>query len=325
MKKKYLKCMICVTLAAVMTVGAAGCKKEKEKEIPTVVLDISGMGKTGEEPSVAMSPSEGNTEKIPPAPLDAASEEKLQSILKDMIVAYYHDPSGEKVGEYIDEIAQIDQGRAVLWQGIMDYWTYANGEMVVNTEKLPEDLPGDDSLCIMVLGFELNPDGSMQEELLGRLNVALKCANQYPNAYVLCTGGGTAALNPGVTEADLMGKWLVEKGLDENRIIIENKSMTTAQNAVNSYAIMLERYPQIRSLALVSSSYHIPWGALLLEAAFRRAAYEKGTPEVHVEANCAYPCTNEKYADTFRFQTGGMLQFAGEEDLATQYYSGNIQ
>ena len=67
------------------------------------------------------------------------------------------------------------------WGGIMDYWDYANSELQVNTDKLPDDLPDDDSLCIVVLGFELNDDGSMQDELIGRLNVAMKCAEQYPN------------------------------------------------------------------------------------------------------------------------------------------------
>ena len=324
--KKSLKCILCVSLAAMMTVGVAGCRQKESGEIPLVVLDIPGAGGNSENSSEAGTPAEeGSSERIPPAKLDAASEEKIKSSLREMIKAYYQDTSSEKVDECLEEIAQIDEGRAALWRGIMDYWTYANEEMVVNTEKLPDDLPQDDSLCIMVLGFELNADGSMQDELLGRLNVALKCANQYPNAYVLCTGGGTAAKNPNVTEADLMGEWLVSQGLDENRLIIENKSMSTAQNAVNSYAILLDRYPQIKSLALVSSSYHIPWGSLLLESAFRRAAYEKATPEVHVVSNCAYPCTNEKYADTFRFETGGMLQFVGEEDLAMQYYWGTVQ
>ena len=41
----------------------------------------------------------------------------------------------------------------------------------------------------------------MKDELLGRLNVALSCAERYPKAYVLCTGGGTARNSPDATEA----------------------------------------------------------------------------------------------------------------------------
>ena len=74
----------------------------------------------------------------------------------------------------------------------MDYWNYANNELQVNVDTLPDNLPDGDNLVLAVLGFELNDDGTMQDELIERLTVALNCAEQYPNAYVLCTGGGTA-------------------------------------------------------------------------------------------------------------------------------------
>ncbi len=35
--------------------------------------------------------------------------------------------------------------------------------------------------------------------------------------------------------------------------------MTTAQNAEFSYKIILDKYPSIDSIAIVSSSYHIAW------------------------------------------------------------------
>ena len=91
---------------------------------------------------------------------------------------------------------------------------------------------------LTVLGFELNDDGTMQDELIGRLTVALACAEQYPNAYVICTGGGTAKDNPDVTEGGLMGEWMLEHGLDKDRLIIEDQSHTTAENASNSYDIL---------------------------------------------------------------------------------------
>ena len=50
----------------------------------------------------------------------------------------------------------------------MDYWSYANNEMILYPDVLPEGLPKDDSLCIVVLGYELAPDGSMKKELIGR-------------------------------------------------------------------------------------------------------------------------------------------------------------
>ena len=47
----------------------------------------------------------------------------------------------------------------------MKYGDYVNTDMNVNVDGLPND----DSLCITVLGFALNDDGTMKDELVGRL------------------------------------------------------------------------------------------------------------------------------------------------------------
>ena len=252
-----------------------------------------------------------------------SQEKTSDEIIRDIVTYHgsYGDEADGKVQELIDELSKQDSNKGTLWKNIMDYWDYANSELQVNTDKLPDDLPDDDSLCIVVLGFELNDDGSMQDELIGRLKTALSCSEQYPNAYIVCTGGGTAKDNKDVTEADLMGEWLIENGLDEKRLIIENKSLTTAQNALFSYDILLNQYPQVNSVALVSSSYHIAWGSLLFESAFMKTASEQSTPEIHIISNCAYKTENDKYSDVLRFETGGMLQLIGEDDLAMEYYS----
>ena len=262
------------------------------------------------------------------AELDTESEHEGtrsdEAIIQDMIVYYgcYEDEAEEKEQELLSELRSQNKRKAALWSEIMDYWKYANSEMVVNTEKLPNDLPKEDNLCIIVLGFELNADGSMQNELVERLKLALKCAKQYPKARVICTGGGTALNRPDLTEADLMGKWLVENGLSKRRLSVENKSLTTAENANNTYEILRKKYPQVDSVVLISSSYHIPWGALMFESAFRLAAFEENAPEIHVISNCSCPVTNNIYRldNRILFETGGMLQMIGNDELADQYY-----
>lgn len=106
----------------------------------------------------------------------------------------------------------------------MDYWSYVNTDMPVNLNVAPDGLAQDDSLCIVILGFALNSDGTMKDELIGRLETGLASAEKYPNAYVVVTGGGTAAGNPNVTEGGLMGEWLLEHGLDEERLIVEDQA-----------------------------------------------------------------------------------------------------
>ena len=263
----------------------------------------------------------------------SASYKKLtDSELIEQIITYhgcYGEKADGKVDELLAELNKRDARQGALWQDIMDYWEYANTELEVNVDKLPDDLPDGDNLALTVLGFELNDDGTMQDELIGRLNVALACAEQYPNAYVICTGGGTARNNPDVTEGGLMGEWMLEHGLDAKRLIIEDQSHTTAENATNSYEILLSDYPQVDSVVLISSSYHIAWGSLLFESAFMKSASEKQTPEIHVISNCSCQIENDIYKseEILRWETGGMLQMIGNNDLAMQYYLnyGNVE
>ena len=255
---------------------------------------------------------------------DTKEGPEITGILEKIITLYgnYEEQADPAVTDLLSQLTELDPVKGELWTNIMEYWDFANTELEVYTGQLPEGLPEDDSMCIVVLGFELNPDGTMQDELIGRLETALACAAQYPNAYIVCTGGGTAKDNPDVTEAGLMSEWLLSHGLQEDRLIIEDASHTTAENAEFTYEILLDAYPQVDSVAIVTSSYHVPWGALLFEAAFMQAAAEKQMPPLHVISNCAYPTTNEKYKESeiTRWETGGMLQFIGDTDLAMQYY-----
>ncbi|MBP3857556.1 MAG: YdcF family protein [Ruminiclostridium sp.] len=286
-----------IAAAAVMTVS--GCSAAPAQNAPS---DTTISGEAAPEPGSA------NTQE-----------------LIEQIITYhgcYGSEADSKVSGLLAELSAKDSRQGKLWTDIMDYWDHANTDLQVNIDKLPEGLPDDDTMALTVLGFELNDDGTMQDELIGRLTVALACAKQYPNAYVICTGGGTAKNAPDVTEGGLMGEWLLEHGLDENRLIVEDKSHTTAENAVNSYNILLKDYPQVDSVVLISSSYHIAWGSLLFESAFMKSASENGTPDIHVISNCSCEIENDIYLreEILRWETGGMLQMVGNDALAMQYY-----
>ena len=253
-----------------------------------------------------------------------AAQRSTQDVLTEAVVLHgcYGRAADEKVERLLTELDVLDAPRARLWRGILDYWDWVNTDMTVNTATMPDDLPRDDSLCIIVLGYALNDDGTMAPELLGRLRAALACSMQYPDAWVLCTGGGTAAKAPGITEGRAMGDWLLAHGLDPDKLIVEDRSMTTAENAQDSCRILLSDYPSVDSAVIVSSSYHVPWGALLFEAAFRSTAFERQRREIHVIANVASPAENAAYAENelLRWQAGGMLQLLGREDLANEFY-----
>ena len=144
----------------------------------------------------------------------------------------------------------------------------------------------------MVLGFQLLPNGNMGEELIGRCEAALASAEKYPNAYLALTGGGTAVNNRAATEARAMEAWFLKRGVAPERIIVEENSMTTDENARYTTRILTERYPSVKSLAIVTSSYHVPLGSLMFTEAAILYGYEHGERPFSVLSNAAYETTS---------------------------------
>lgn len=190
-------------------------------------------------------------------------------LVNDMVYAYkYQVKDRDKI--IAADVAALKEHEPRLgkaWGGIMEYWDYANSRMEIHYGELPEDLPRDDSLCLAVLGFKLTPEGEMSDELLSRCVAALNAARQYPEAYLLVTGGGTAYLHPEMTEAGVMRDWFLQQGIAAERLILEDRSTTTEENARYSLQILTRDYPRIKNLVIISSDYHLPLGCLLFTEA----------------------------------------------------------
>ena len=187
----------------------------------------------------------------------------------------------------------------------MERWAESDSAMPVNMGVLPDGLADGNQLCIIVLGFQLNPDGSMQQELIGRLECARKSAEKYPKSYILCTGGGTAA-SAATTEADAMASWLEEKGIAKERLLIENRSLTTAENAAYCDALLSGQYPQVTQVAIVSSDYHLPWAKILFETQF---ILNDHSIKAVSNAGCGTATTLSGFS-LRRYQANGILDIA---------------
>ena len=251
----------------------------------------------GEAPQAEENPRTLEAEALPaagPAADDRVGktyDEHTYQLVTDIIYTMRNRGEEEEasIRVLLAELKEANPALGILWEGIADYWFYVCRDFTVNQGRLPDGLPTDDSLGITVLGFQLQSDGTMAPELIGRLETALACAAQYPNAYLIVTGGGTAAGNHSVTEADAMAGWLEEHGIDRSKIIVENRSLTTDQNASNTCAILAERYPGIRALAMVSSDYHVALGSMLFTEAALLYAYEHdGAAPYEVVSNAGF-------------------------------------
>ena len=241
----------------------------------------------------------------------AENESAVEPYVRQMLQYYmtYQEDAKTDIERLLYEMGTIDAAQSDAWRSIMDYWSYAHSKMELNPDVLPDGLPDDDSLCIVVLGYALASDGSMQKELIGRLKVALASAEKYPNAYILCTGGGTASGNSQVTEAGQMASWLEKQGIDPNRIIVENKSYSTTQNAVYSYKILREQHPQVKHLAMVTSDYHMSWGYMAFATELSLGVYVDLNPHLDIISNAVYPINPQK--NNLNYEYTQIVQISG--------------
>lgn len=98
----------------------------------------------------------------------------------------------------------------------------------------------------------MNDDGSFSEPMLKRLTKTLEVEKDY-DKIVCC--GGVANEAAGVSEAGAMEKYLVEHGVDSEKIIKEDRSTTTKENAIYSKDI-LEKLG-VKQIALLTSRNHM--------------------------------------------------------------------
>ena len=253
-------------------------------------------------------------------PAMAEAERGPQAVIEEMVVDYgaYGEAAASRVDALLGELEALDADTAARWRRVMALWRSVGSDLAINEGVLPDGLPDTDALCIVALGFQLNPDGSMRDELVERLKVVLRSAEKYPRACVLCTGGGTASENPSATEAGRMAEWLVAHGLSSDRVIVEDRSMTTAQNAIYTFDLLEGRYPQVTQLAIISSDYHIATGTLLFGAEAALRAEEAGMEAVQVVSNVAWHAPSGSLSPMF--QAGALIELSGDAETAFDIY-----
>lgn len=109
-------------------------------------------------------------------------------------------------------------------------------------------------LVAVVLGNRINNDGSMSELMLKRLQMTLKVYKTFaPNKIIL--SGGVANTKVNISEAEMMCDYLVANGVPQDILVLEDKSLTTKQNAEFSVPIAIEL--NATELLLCTSSEHM--------------------------------------------------------------------
>lgn len=143
----------------------------------------------------------------------------------------------------------------VLWRicqgGIAVFVCYAliiSGIMVYASYRVPQA-----GSTVITLGAMVRPDGTPSGSLWHRINACYDYLTENENSVAVLSGG--KGDNEPMTEAQCMYDYLVDKGIDKDRLIIEDKSENTEANMKNSYKIIEENNLN-KNVAIATDSYH---------------------------------------------------------------------
>jgi uncharacterized SAM-binding protein YcdF (DUF218 family) len=125
---------------------------------------------------------------------------------------------------------------------------------------------------IVVLGGAIGPEAgdrpnSGLNEAAERITATASLARQYPAAKILLSGGDFLRTRGRESEAHMAGALLESLGIPERRLMLEDQSRTTAENA--AYSLQLAAPKPGERWLLVTSAWHMPRAV----GAFRKAGF----------------------------------------------------
>jgi uncharacterized SAM-binding protein YcdF (DUF218 family) len=167
-------------------------------------------------------------------------------------------------------------GRALLWGAAVGFVLLGFGpgdEILMRPleDRFPRPVIESEPTGIIVLGGTISPVTSMTRNAIAlsqdgeRMSEAAALAHRYPSAVLVFSGatfGGEATM-----EASIAKRFFIGLGIEESRIILEPRSLSTAENAAFTRDLIMPQ-PGQRWL-LVTSASHMPRAA----GAFRRAGF----------------------------------------------------
>ncbi|MBR5641642.1 MAG: YdcF family protein [Firmicutes bacterium] len=115
----------------------------------------------------------------------------------------------------------------------------------------------EDADYIIVLGAKVDPWGPSRA-LDDRLRAAYSYLETYPDSKAVMTGG--QGPDEVMSEGDCMADWLIEKGVDPERVIRETEADDTRENLRFSCELIEEDCGQdwrTQKIVIVSSEYHL--------------------------------------------------------------------
>lgn len=147
---------------------------------------------------------------------------------------------------------------------------------IVANAKVKNDMDCD---YLLVLGCEVNGADTPSRQMTERVNRAYEYLTAHENAIAVPCGG-CFRKEQKKSEAEIMASMLINMGIDESRIILEDKSTTTYENFSFAREIIKNHSTKNISeikIGILSSDYHLLRSRLIAGANGINAAVTVGS------------------------------------------------
>lgn len=146
----------------------------------------------------------------------------------------------------------------VLTGALVLYFCVLTVIMICSMENLPYDPD-----AVIVLGCKVQSDGEPSLMLSKRIEAAYDYLEQ--DKDVICVASGGKGDDEPESEAGVIKKKLVEMGISEDRIFLEENSANTAQNIELSLQLLKDNGIKLSEVAIVTDGFHQLRASLIAE------------------------------------------------------------
>lgn len=163
------------------------------------------------------------------------------------------------VGVFLPRLApwcKTGAGAVLKWVFIGGYARLTVGFLVTSliiaraeTKSAPKNA---DVLIVLGAGLRGNRPTLILAE---RLNTTIAYLEENPDTVAIVSGG--QGENEIVSEAEVMGKYLAQKGIPAERYLLEDRSKSTEENFRFSNAIIQKRFGENASIVFVTTGFHV--------------------------------------------------------------------
>ena len=126
-------------------------------------------------------------------------------------------------------------------------------------KKAAKHIPEFDKDFIIILGCQIKKDGTLTNLLKSRVDRALEFAKMQKEKNgkdIMFVPSGGQGNDEIISEAQAMKNYLIEQGINENNILIEDKSKNTFENIKFSSEIIKEKMDNAK-IVFSTTNYHV--------------------------------------------------------------------